>query len=221
LTAGQAFTNAAYTNPTLVFEKSFNFWTLAMGVSGNSILATIIGLGWILSNVSVLGYGIIVISRNQLAQSFDRFLPSRISNVSPRFGSPIIAHTVDLVLTLGLVAIAAFYYIGGADALFGAILASMVYFIFVGVAAAIHGVKKDSGRTKALLVLCGILNVFIFGFLSYQFLSFPGAWSLNTLTYYFIIASVVAGAVLYFGSKWYNAKKGIDISLAYKELPPE
>lgn len=221
LTAGQAFTNAAYTNPTLVFERSFNFWTLAMGVSGNSIVAALIGLGWILSNLSVLAYGIIVISRYLLAQSFDRFLPSRISNVSPRFGSPITAHLVDLVLTLGLVAIAAFYYIGGADALFGAILASMVYFIFVGLAAAIHGVKKENGGTKAILVLSGILNVFIFGFLSYQFLSFPGVWSLNTLTYYFIISSVAAGAVIYFGSKWYNAKRGIDISLAYKELPPE
>jgi amino acid transporter len=221
LTAGQAFTNAAYTNPTLVFERSFNFWTLAMGVSHNNIVAGLIGLGWILSNISVLAYGIIVISRYLLAQSFDRFLPSRISNVSPRFGSPVTAHLVDLILTLGLVAMAAFYYIGGVDALFGAILASMVYFIFVGIAAALHGMKKESGGTKVALVISGILNVLVFGYLSYQFLTYPAVWSLNTLTYYFIITSVVVGALLYFGSKWYNKKRGIDISLAYKELPPE
>lgn len=231
LTAGQAFTNSAYTNPTLVYglppaATTFNFFTLAMGVSGNAIIATIIGLGYVVANLSVLAYGIIVISRYLLAQSFDRFLPARLSNVSSRFGSPINAHLVDLVLTLGLVGFAAFAYslqggIGGADALFGAILASMVYFIFVGLSAAIHGLKKEKGITKAALAIAGILNVFVFGFLSYQFLQYPDVWSLKPLTYYFIIGSVIAGALIYWGSHRYNKKRGIDISLAYKELPPE
>ena len=219
--AGQAFTNAAYSNPALIFDHSFNFWTLAMGVSGNQLVAAIIGLGWVLSNLSVLAYGIIVISRYLLAQSFDRFLPSRISNVSSRFGSPITAHLVDLILTIGLVGMAAFYYIGGAEALFGAILASMVYFIFVGLAAAVHGMRKEAGLTKALLMLAGVLNVFIFGFLAYEFIAYPSVWALHDLTYYFIIASLVAGIVIYGLSWWYNKKRGIDISLAYKELPPE
>lgn len=219
--AGQAFTNAAYSTPALIFDHSFNFWTLAMGVSGNQFVAAIIGLGWILSNLSVLAYGIIVISRYLLAQSFDRFLPSRISNVSSRFGSPITAHLVDLILTIGLVGMAAFYYIGGADALFGAILASMIYFIFVGIAAAVHGSRKEVGLTKWLLMLAGVANVFIFGFLAWEFLAYPDVWALHDLTYYFIIASVVAGAVIYGLSWWYNKKRGIDISLAYKELPPE
>ena len=196
-----------------------------MGVSGNPIVAALIGLGWILTNLSVLAYGIIVISRYLLAQSFDRFLPSRISNVSPRFGSPVTAHVVDLVITLALVGFAAFAYssggIGGADALFGAILASMVYFIFVGVAAAIHGIRKEKGGTKWLLVVAGILNITIFGYLSYEFLAYPAVWALHPLTYYFIAGSVVAGALIYLGSWRYNKKRGIDISLAYKELPPE
>ncbi|MBI3859331.1 MAG: amino acid permease [Thaumarchaeota archaeon] len=225
LVAGQDFTNNAYTDPTMVFNNSFNFWTLAMGVSGNSVVAGIIGLGWILSNLSVLAYGVIVISRYLLAQSFDRFLPARISNVSTRFGSPITAHLVDLIITIVLVAFAAFAYstggIGGADALFGAILASMVYFIFVGLAAAVHGMRKEGGGTKWILMLAGILNVFVFGFLSYQFIAYPDVWALHPLTYYFIAGSVIAGALIYFGSSRYNKGRGIDISLAYKELPPE
>jgi hypothetical protein len=91
----------------------------------------------------------------------------------------------------------------------------------VGLAAAVHGFRKETGMTKGILVLAGVLNVFVFGFLSYQFLANPDMWSLNTLTYTFIAVSVVAGAVIYYASKWYNAKRGIDISLAYKELPPE
>ncbi len=218
--AGQAFTNAAYANYNLVYLLSFNFWTLAMGVAGNSAVAALIGLGWIISNMTVLAYGIIVISRYLLAQSFDRFLPSRISHVSPKYGSPTVALTISLVITLALVGAAAAYY-DGVLGLFGAILASMVYFIFVGLAAAIHAMRKESGMTKLLLALAGILNVLVFGFLSYQFLTNPDMWSLNSLTYGFIAVSVIAGAVIYFASKWYYGKRGIDISLAYKELPPE
>jgi amino acid transporter len=228
-TAGQAFTNAAYTNPTLVFGTppavtSFNFWTLAMGVSGNSVVAGMIGLGWILANISVLAYGIIVISRYLLAQSFDRFLPARISTVSPRFGSPIVAHLIDLGLTVILIGAAAFFFVQGGfttNPLFGAILASMVYFVFVGISAAVHGARKETGSTKGILILAGILNIFIFGFLSYQFLAYPTVWALNTLTYTFIGASVVAGVLIYYGSSWYHKKRGIDISLVYRELPPE
>jgi glutamate:GABA antiporter len=224
-TAGQAFTNAAYSNPSLVYGvPGFNFWTLAMGVSGNAIVAAIIGLGWILANISVLAYGIIVISRYLLAQSFDRFLPSKLSHVSTRFGSPIFAHLVDLIITLALVGAAAYYFVQGnltSNPLFGAILASMAYFMFVAAAAALHGIRKEKGAVRGLLVVAGIANVFIFGFLAYEFLAYPTVWSLNNLTYFFIGASLVAGILIYAGSYWYNKKRGIDISLAYKELPPE
>lgn len=219
-TAGQAFTNAAYANPTLVYNYSFNFWTLAMGVSGNNIVAGLIGLGWILANLSVLAYGVIVISRYLLAQSFDRFLPSRISNVSPRFGSPVTAFGVSFILTVILVALAAFYY-GGTESLFGAILASMIYFMFVGAAAAVWGARREKGGIRAILMAAGILNVFVFGFLSYQFLANQSVWSLNGLTFTFIGLSVASGVVIYFASKIYNKRRGVDISLAYKELPPE
>lgn len=230
LTAGQAFTNAAYTSPTLVFglppaATSFNFWTLAMGVSGNSVIAGLIGIGWIVANMSVLAYGIIVISRYLLAQSFDRFLPSRISNVSSRFGSPHIALLISLVVTVALVGFAAFGYssggIGGADALFGAVLASMIYFMFVSLSAILHGLRKEQGGTKWLLMIAGIINIPVFGYLAYEFLAYPDVWALHPLTYYFIAGSVILGALAYAGSYYYNKKRGIDISLAYKELPPE
>ena len=78
---GFAFTQAALSNPTLVYNISFNFWTLAMGVSGNAAVQLFLGLAWILWNVGILAYGVIVISRYMLAQAFDRFLPARIAYV--------------------------------------------------------------------------------------------------------------------------------------------
>lgn len=217
---GQNFINAALSNPLLVFDYSFNFWTLAMGVSNNFAIAFILGLGWIVWNLGILAYGIIVISRYLLAQSFDRFLPARISYVSPKYGSPVVAHAVDLIITIALVGAAAVFY-KGFESLFGAILASMAYFVFVGLAAAVYGLKKETGRARVLLVVFGILDAIVFAFLAYEFAAYPMVWGLNSLTYTFIILSFILGAAIYLTSKRYHLKRGIDISLAYKELPPE
>jgi len=218
--AGQAFVNAAIANPVATFDYNLNFWTLAMGVANSSALALVMGIGWIAWNVSILGYGIIVLSRYLLAQSFDRFLPARVSYVSPRFGSPVIAHTIDLALTVALIGLAA-YFFEGSVSLLGAITASMIYFAFVGLAAVMHAVRKEKGRPKILLILAGVGNIVIFSGVAYQYLANSGTWGLNNLTYTFIALSFVAGIVIYLGSKAYHRRRGIDISLAYKEIPPE
>src|SRR5208283_1956379 len=65
---GYYFINGALGNPNLVYNWTFNFWTLAMGVAPNPAVAWFIGLGWILWNVAILAYGIIVLSRYLFAQ---------------------------------------------------------------------------------------------------------------------------------------------------------
>ncbi len=217
---GMNFVNSALANPTLVFNYSFNFWTLAMGVANNPALSLVIGIGWIAWNVGVLAYGIIVISRYLFAQAFDRFLPTKIAYVSPRFSSPVIAHLIDLVLTIALVGTAAFLY-GSLLALFGAIVASMIYFVFVGLAATVYALRRERGGSRTVLATAGILNALVFLFLAYEFLAYPGVWGLNSLTYTYVAISFVAGAVIYLVSKRYHATRGINLSMAYKEIPPE
>ena len=226
---GINFTNAALNNGILVFNYSFNFWTLAMGVSGNSTLAFIIGLGWIAWNLSILAYGIIVFSRYLFAQAFDRFLPTRLAYISPKFGSPLIAHAVDLVITIGLVAVAAFTF-GTFQSLYAAAIAAMIYFFFVGIAAAIYGTRKESGNSRLTLQIAGGLMAVVFLFIIYQFLSNPGIWGTSAsigsvpgyyYAYAYVAASFVAGLVIFLASKSYHNRKGIDITLAYKEIPPE
>ncbi len=218
--AGQPFVNASMANPLVVFDFGINFWTLAMGVAPNTALAFVIGLGWILWTVSILAYGIIVISRYLFAQSFDRFLPAKVSYVSPRFGSPVIAHSIDLALTIALVGVAA-YFFEGAASLFGAIAASMIYFAFIGLAAVVYALRREKGRSRVILTLAGLGNVAVFSGVAWEFFANSGTWGLNTLTYSFIFLSIILGAAIYLGSKEYHKRRGVDISLAYKEIPPE
>jgi amino acid transporter len=217
---GFAFTNAALANPTLVYDYSFNFWTLAMGVSSNVALSWFIGIGWILWNIAILAYGIIVVSRYIFAQAFDRFLPSQLAYVSPKYGSPVVAHLIDLVVTIFLIGGAAFLY-GTLSSLFGAVVASMIYFIIIGLAAAAYGLRKEKGGAQALLVVAGILMALVFVYITYQFLAFPSVWGGNTFAYGYVVVTFILGAGIYLASKAYHSGKGIDISLVYKEIPPE
>lgn len=217
---GFAFTNGALTNSNLVYDHSFNFWTLAMGVSNNFVVQLVIGLGWILFTTAVLAFGIITISRYLLAQSFDRFLPEKLSYVSPKYSSPVIAHLVDLVVTVVLIGLASFLY-GTISSLYGAIVAAMIYFAFVGLAAVVYAIRHEKQSKKLILAVAGALQILVFGYLTYEFFAYHDVWGGNPLAYGYIICTFVAGVLIYGFSKRMHLRKGLDISLAFKEIPPD
>lgn len=219
---GFSFVTGAFENANLVSNYAFNFWTLAMGVSGSYVVKLIIGLGWILFTVTVLAFGIITISRYLLAQAFDRFLPERLAYVSPKYGSPVVAHVIDLIITIALIGLASFLY-GPLDSLYGVLVAAMIYFAFVGLAATIYAskqLKKGAGEKFALAV-AGILQIVVFSYLTYEFIAYGNIWGGNYLAYGYVVASFVAGVVIYVVSKTRSKAKGIDISYAFREIPPE
>ncbi|HYB67130.1 MAG TPA: amino acid permease [Candidatus Acidoferrales bacterium] len=215
---GFNFINGALSNADLVYNWSFNFWTLAMGVSSTPV-AAFIGLGWILWNVAIIAYAIIVLSRYLFAQSFDRFLPEKISYISPKYNSPTVAFTINLIGTLLLIGLASFFY-GTLVALYGAVIASMIYFFFIGIAALRYALKNEKGTSKGILATAGLLMAIVFAYITYQFLAYASIWGGTTLGYAWAFGSFIVGVIIYFVSKSYYGKRGIDITLAYKELPP-
>jgi amino acid transporter len=219
---GFAFTNGALSNPNLVNNYAFNFWTLAMGVSGNYLVELLIGLGWILFTMAVLAFGIITISRYLLAQAFDRFLPERLAYVSPKYGSPVVAHVIDLVITVALIGLASFLY-GELYSLYGVLVAAMIYFAFVGLAAIVYGWKqlKKGGSERLVLAIAGFLQILVFSYLTYEFIAYGSVWGGNPLAYGYVIASFIAGIVIYIVARSRQASRGIDISFAFREIPPE
>jgi len=216
---GFAFTTAALSNSTLVNNFGFNFFTLAMGVSSNSVQSFLIGLGWIVLTAAILAFGIITISRYMLAQAFDRFLPSKLAYVG-KYGSPVTAHLLDLVVTITLIGSAAFLY-GTLSSLYGAVMASMIYFAFVGAAATIYGLKKERGVAKMALIVSGILQTLVFVYLTYEFLAYPTIWGGNILAYGYIVATFILGTIIYAYRKATSRKSGFDFTVAFKEIPPE
>jgi glutamate:GABA antiporter len=217
---GYQFMTAALSNPTLVNNYSFNFWTLAMGVSSNIVQASLIGLGWILLTIAILAFGVITVSRYMLAQAFDRFLPARLAYVSPKYSSPVVAHLLDLAVTIVLIELAALFY-GTISSLYGSAVSSMIYFAFVGIAAVVYAIKKEKNNSRVILAIAGLLQTSVFTYLTYQFLAYPRIWGGNVLAYGYVVAAFVLGTIIYMISASKRAKEGMSIHLAFKEIPPE
>jgi len=217
---GFQFTTAALSNPTLVNNYSFNFWSLAMGVSSNIVQAFLIGLGWILLTIAILAFGIITLSRYMLAQAFDRFLPARLAYVSPKYSSPVVAHLVDLGVTVILIGLVAFLY-GTISSLYGTVISTMVYFTFVGIAAVVYAVKNEKSGSRILLAAAGLLQTTVFIYLTSEFIAYPKIWGGNAIAYGYSVAMFVLGALIYKVSKTRHAKEGLNIDLAFKQIPPE
>jgi len=162
------------------------------------------------------------VARYILALSFDRFLPSKFAYVSPRFNSPAIAHIFDSVLAIVLVGATAFYY-GQLSALSATAIGPMLFFMFVAIASILYGIRRRSepSNVRVGLVIAGALSAIVFAYVSYEFAILPSVYGGNLLSYTFLLASFIGGLIIYIAHKYYLKKQGIDLSLAFKELPPE
>jgi len=216
---GFAFINAALANTNLVYNYSLNFFTLAMGASSNVAVAWLVGLGWIAWNLGILATNCIVVPRYLFAQAFDRFLPEKIAHVSPKYGSPTTALAIEFVVVTFMIGAASFLY-GSLVSLYGAIVASFIYFVFVGLSAIIHANRKEKGGTKGLMAIAGFFMVMVNCYIIYQFFAYPAIYGGNTFAYGYVATSFIVGVAIYAISKSYYSKRGIDITLAFKELPP-
>ena len=125
------------------------------------------------------------------------------------------------MITVVLIGLASFLY-GTISSLDGAVVASMIYFAFVGAAAMVYALRNEKkGDAKLVLAIAGLLQILVFSYLTYEFFAFPSVWGGNPLAYGYIAATFVVGIIIYFVSKRTHSNKGIDISIAFKEIPPE
>ncbi len=198
----------------------YNFWTAAIALSNNYIIEWILGLGLILWNYFVLAYGVVVFSRYVFALSFDRVLPEIFSKLN-KYGSPVYAHTLDLVLTLVLLLVPVFS-LNAALALYGASIVGMLYFLAVGIAAIAYGLKNNN----SMITTAGFLMTGYFLYLTYEagtnpLFGFTTSSGVNYITLAFVLISFISGVIIWYVSKIINSRKGIDLSIVFKEIPPD
>jgi basic amino acid/polyamine antiporter, APA family len=165
--------------------------------------------------------------------SFDRAVPTKFSSMSQRFNTPY--WSVLAIVILGSV-LSYIYWAAGWSTTFtvGSIVWGFAY-VIPGLALMVFPfVKKNlfqqaPGFVKAkvggfpLISLVGLVTAIGFGYIGYIGYTSPAVVNVLYASYDFELLAgvVVIGFIVYFVSRFYYKSRGVDITLAYKEIPPE
>jgi amino acid transporter len=210
------------------------FINLFIGIGlPNVWLAALLGAATVAGIWAVAVPGYLMGTRNMLAYSFDRVLPTRLSEVSDRTHTPIVATVIVMVIMMGL--LAGWVYSSTA---FTAVISAggaIVFgtFAIVGISAMLFPYRQkamfeNSPITKR--TLGGIPLFSIMGALDaalmilYVILLFANGTTTgatNTTALVFSAALVAALAAVWIIAWVLARQRGLDLSVVQGQLPPE
>lgn len=206
--------------------------TLLVIVNSNIFLNVLIMLGIVGWAYLIATNFIFVSSRHFLAWSFDRVFPASLGKVSDRFHSPLLAIVVIAVISeIALI----FYiiepaYLGAVNLTYlflPAILLDGLSGLFLvwrrkDLFASAPGVAKRKIGPIPVIVITGLYSVIFIAVMLIAALANPAVGGpLGTITVGTVAGAFILGLISYFGMKSYQKRRGLDISLVFKEIPPE
>jgi APA family basic amino acid/polyamine antiporter len=205
--------------------------TLAIVISPHPIIVILVCVGIMMCALQMACNIFIGATRIMVGMSLDRVLPTWISKVNGRTRTPVNAHVVYFFI--GVIMILGWNYVGfWSKMTFGIIFAPGYVFTFSALAAALLPYRAKAlyeASPGARYKVAGIPVVTIVGLIGFVFgLSVEIAFLVNpkygltgTLAYVFLAAVFVACVVGYWIGRGYQKGKGIDLSYAFLEVPPE
>ncbi|BFI74893.1 APC family permease [Sulfurisphaera ohwakuensis] len=218
LAAGPAFNLAYYPSFT------YNFWSVAIYLASNPIIQWILGIGLIAWNYFIMAFGVVVFARYIFAFSFDRLFPAIFAKLN-KYSSPVYAHILDLIATLVFLALPLISP-SGALALYSYTPLAVAYLFIVSLAGIKVGLNDNNKKLLVMSIISAIIMAVVEAELlipsnNYSF-SVVSSSGVNWIATAYIISLIGLGVISYFLARYYRMKKeGIDISLIYKEIPPE
>lgn len=188
-----------------------------------------IDIGFFIMSFLLISINALIVQRSIFAWSFDRLVPTALARVSDRFHTPVINIVVSLLLAEILVFLFAFTSATAlyAASTFGLIVTFTITAIAVGSYPYRHKAAFEASAVKyrvvgiPLMTISAILSILFMAFMSYYFVSLPVLSGFSLITLETLIVLLIVSAGLFYGSKAFQKSKGIDISLEFKEIPPE
>jgi amino acid transporter len=218
------FNNGAALGMSVV--PDFNF--LVNVIARSAPVAGLLGLAYVLWATNGTPNIIAFITRTLLAYSFDRMAPESMGEVSEKTHTPIKA--IIFTVVMGLIAIVIILTVKEASFL-SSMMAQMFAYLVLSVAAIVFPYKMpklwqtQTGGRKLfgipLVAITGVLSVAFIGLMSYYFGFYPVFGANTPLSLIAVAATIVVSAAYYLIYKAVQKSKGVDVDLAFKEIPPE
>ncbi len=204
---------------------------LAVAAYPNNALITVMFFTYIVGSLGALFAYFWIPSKYFFAWSFDRVIPSAFARVSPRFKTPYLS--VIAIVVLGII-LSYLYSVLGYSTYFtmGTVLWGVSYIVPGLALMAFPYVKKDlfagaPGWTSKkaagvpLVTIIGLLTVIGFGYVGYVAYTNPLITAPNQFSFTLAGGVIVLAFIIYYLSRWYHKRTGLDISMALKTIPPE
>jgi basic amino acid/polyamine antiporter, APA family len=212
------------------------FYPFLAALSVNTPVITVIILGcflcWALPSMIANTFMPI---RSLFAWSFDRLMPEKLADVNERTHSPVRAIVVVNVIIAGLTIWSV--YSNVFQLVLGLIVLAGCLGVVIVDAAAIALPTRRPELYRAspanikflgipVLYIVGTLSIAIFVAFAVISTQYPAlVMNGNTANFWWIPAwfggLIVAGGLLYYVPRFLRARRGINVSFVYKELPPE
>lgn len=207
------------------------FITWAGVLVDNWFVLLLVGIGLVVWSYFWIPSAMIIATRAIFAWSFDRLVPSKLSEVSGRTNSPVWA--VLAVAIIGEAFLIAYWKGPDWFDFLAPFLAYMGVFFTISVAMIVAGFRSSTRRFLAeagwdkryggvpLIALCGLVGIVYWGLAIY----FSQRYDLLFLnsTEQRILTGLQFGVplVIFAGIYFWRRSQGIRLDHAYKELPPE
>lgn len=200
-------------------------------LTGSVPLLIIMGVGLLLWAVMGTPLSMLQATRYMLAWSLDGAVPKKLGHVNEKTHTPV--NAIIFCIITGEVALMALINLPNAS-LLGALLAQIMAFIVVSIAGIffpyrLKSVWEGGGGRRLFgiptVTLAGIGGDVALGGLMIMFITNSTINATFAVTrrisLQFMIGVIVIGIIWYFAAAAVNKSKGIDVTLAYKEIPPE
>ena len=198
----------------------------------NPSISAAMDLGLIEASFVVIPQSILVVTRWIFAWSFDRVAPAKFAEVHPTYSTPyvsaiavFIAGECLLVVTLytGVISVILNAALGSAISFVPALLAGM---ILPWRSKQIFDAAPSFTRAKIggvpCITICGAIAGFgIIGYTAVLLLNPQLGFPVTPSSGAFMIGYMIVGIALYYVAKAYRKRQGLDISAAFREIPPE
>lgn len=205
---------------------------VAMMMTSNPIVAILLSVGFIAVGFYFAVCVFLNMTRVMTAMGMDRTLPSWFAKVSERFHAPVNAAIVYLIAAIGLnvwfrydEGVRTTLTLGGAFTGTGIIaITGLAGVFFHRRAKAIYDVSPVAKHTifgQPLVAWAGGVTFLAAGGVTVANLFVPELGFTTGSARIAVLLTVVLAAVYYVANRAYLKRKGVDIDLAFKQIPPE
>jgi len=218
-------------NPAWTLPYWPNLTYLVTFATDNPVLGATVGFSLFIEALATYVTYWVMTTRVMFAWSFDRLLPTKFSEIDQRFHAP--RNAILLTGVIAFVFITIGYWTQLLSFLTYGTMGVYMSCGIVGLAALLFPFRRKDIFEKAPSYVkarvAGIPIMAVFGLLTFVISeavavftalpAFTGA-PLNPFYVSFMISVYIFAFVYYWIVAWYNKSRGLDMSVAYRELPP-